>query len=186
MIEGGRQDRAFIDSYCEGWEDFRADIEAADWESLECASGIDRDQLRAVADIYGACERAVFAWGMGMTHHAFGCDNVEYIANLALLRGMVGRRYAGLLPLRGHSNVQGIGTIGVKPVLPEAVFARLEETLETTFPRARGLDTLAALEAAHAGAIDAEGALGRGGAQPDPLQAIPDHHPEPGAPLRRR
>jgi anaerobic selenocysteine-containing dehydrogenase len=91
---------------------------------------------------------------MGMTHHRFGSENVEYIANLALLRGMVGKRYSGLLPLRGHSNVQGIGTIGVKPVLAEEVFTRLENELNITLPRTRGLDTFHALEAAHRGEID--------------------------------
>ena len=63
-----------------------------------------------------------------MTHHLHGVDNVETIANLALLRGMIGKPGAGLLPLRGHSNVQGIGTIGVKPVLADEVFARMEQT----------------------------------------------------------
>ena len=56
--------------------------------------------------------RVVFSWTMGITHHAHGVQNVQAIANLALLRGMVGRPGAGLLPIRGHSNVQGIGIDG--------------------------------------------------------------------------
>ena len=92
---------------------------------------------------------------MGITHHLHGVENVEAIANLALLRGMIGKPAAGLLPLRGHSNVQGIGTIGVKPVLPEDVFQQLEQTLGVQLPTATGMDTLACLQAAHDGAIDA-------------------------------
>ena len=85
------------------------------------ACGVARRQIEALADAYIGAKSAVFAWGMGMTHHVHGVENVEMIVNLALLRGMIGRRHAGLLPLRGHSNVQGIGTIGVKPVLAEDV-----------------------------------------------------------------
>ncbi len=98
---------------------------------------------------------AIFAWGMGITHHRNGVDNVEAIANLALLRGMVGKPSAGLLPLRGHSNVQGIGTIGVKPVLAEDVLTALEQHFEVPLPRHKGLDTLACLRAAEAGEMDA-------------------------------
>ncbi|MCA9792490.1 MAG: molybdopterin-dependent oxidoreductase, partial [Candidatus Eremiobacteraeota bacterium] len=109
---------------------------------------------------YVAKKNVVFAWGMGMTHHVHGVENVEAIANLALLRGMVGRQYAGLLPLRGHSNVQGIGTIGVKPVLAEDVLARIEESFGHALPRSKGLDTMAGLEAAVAGDIDAAVIMG--------------------------
>jgi anaerobic selenocysteine-containing dehydrogenase len=106
---------------------------------------------------------------MGMTHHVHGVENVEAIANLALLRGMIGRRYAGLLPLRGHSNVQGIGTIGVKPVVSEEVFAAMERAFGVTLSRTKGYDTLAGLEAAERGEIDAAVIMGGNlwGATPD-------------------
>ena len=69
-------------------------------------------QLELAAKFYSHSRNAIFAWGMGMTHHEHGVENIEWISNLALMRGMVGKPGAGLLPLRGHSNVQGIGTIG--------------------------------------------------------------------------
>jgi anaerobic selenocysteine-containing dehydrogenase len=97
---------------------------------------------------------------MGMTHHRHGVANVEQIANLALLRGMVGRPNAGLLPLRGHSNVQGIGTIGVKPVLPEDVFRAMEDAFGVSLPRSAGMDTVACLEAAERGEVDVALMLG--------------------------
>jgi anaerobic selenocysteine-containing dehydrogenase len=81
-------------------------------------------------------------------------ENVEQIANLALMRGMVGKRAAGLLPLRGHSNVQGIGTIGVKPVLAEDVMQAMERHFNIPLPKSPGLDTMSAMMAAHAGDID--------------------------------
>jgi anaerobic selenocysteine-containing dehydrogenase len=74
---------------------------------------------------------------------------VEAIANLALLRGMVGRPNAGLLPIRGHSNVQGIGSVGVTPKLKEAIFDRLQSEFGLKLPITAGLDTLACMEAAN-------------------------------------
>ena len=154
LLETAAEDRDFIAAHCDGWEAFHADISATPWEEIEAATGLSAAQIKGVAAVYAQSERAVFAWGMGMTHHRHGSENVEYIANLALMRGMVGKRFAGLLPLRGHSNVQGIGSIGVKPVLSREVFQRIESELGVSLPRSPGLDTLAALEAAQEGRID--------------------------------
>ncbi|HEV7689177.1 MAG TPA: molybdopterin dinucleotide binding domain-containing protein, partial [Hyphomonadaceae bacterium] len=126
-----------------------------EWELVEAATGVGRGEIGAVADAYIAAKSAVFAWGMGMTHHVHGVENIEMIVNLALLRGMIGRPFAGLLPLRGHSNVQGIGTVGVKPVLAEDVFGRMEKHFGIRLSRDAGLDTMASMKAADAGQIDA-------------------------------
>ena len=160
IIEAGACGGAFIDAHTTGSAAFLADIAATAWRDIEAQTGLARADIERVGARYARAKNAVFAWGMGITHHLNGSDNVEYIANLALLRGMVGRPGAGLLPLRGHSNVQGIGTIGVKPVLPEEVLTRMEAAFGTTLPRGKGLDTMAALEAAHAGRIDAAVMMG--------------------------
>lgn len=160
ILEAGAQAADFIDTYCQGFGDFIADITATSWDDVEEATGLPRAQLQDVAKRYAKAKNAVFAWGMGITHHIHGSDAVENIANLALLRGMIGRPGAGLLPLRGHSNVQGIGTVGVKPVLPEQIFQNLENTLGITLPRGPGYDTLAGLEAAERGEIDAAVLMG--------------------------
>ncbi|WP_127142938.1 FdhF/YdeP family oxidoreductase [Pelagibacterium montanilacus] len=169
LLEAGSTDNAFIAAHTSGFEAFRADIATTDWATITEATGIARKEIAHVAQRYGMASNVVFAWGMGMTHHVHGVENVEMIANLALLRGMVGRPNAGLLPLRGHSNVQGIGTIGVKPVLAEEVFARMEEALGITLSRKPGFDTMASLGAAHRGDIDAAVMMGGNlyGASPD-------------------
>lgn len=154
VLEQEGQDKAFISQYCESAEAFIEDIETTPWEDIEQLSGIDRNELLDVAMDYCHSKRTVFAWGMGITHHQHGSENVEYIANLALLRGMVGKVGAGLLPLRGHSNVQGIGTIGVKPVLSAEVFQKMEDELNVSLPQAQGLDTFNALKQAAEGKID--------------------------------
>jgi len=165
----GAEDRAFIATHCSGFEVLAADLAATGWDEITARTALSRDDIERVATRYAERRNVVFAWGMGMTHHVHGTANVEAIANLALIRGMLGRRYAGLLPLRGHSNVQGIGTIGVKPVVSAEVFAAMEKAFGVTLPRERGLDTLACLERAASGGIDAAVIMGGNlwGATPD-------------------
>lgn len=155
LCEQNRIDVDFIAQHTEGFDAFARDLALTSWQSLEAGSGLSADRMRALAQRYAQAERAIFAWGMGITHHLNGVENVEAIANLALLRGMIGKPAAGLLPLRGHSNVQGIGTVGVKPLLPDDVLAHLEQHFNLKLPTREGMDTLACLEAAHAGNIDA-------------------------------
>ncbi len=154
IMQAKHHDLNFIDKHCEDYATFAADIQASSWTKITKACGLSQQQLEQAAAYYAQSERTVFAWGMGITHHQHGSENVEYIANLALLRGMIGKTYSGLLPLRGHSNVQGIGTIGVKPVLPQEVFKQLENQLNISLPTKTGLDTFAGLDAAKNGDID--------------------------------
>ncbi|WP_338720050.1 FdhF/YdeP family oxidoreductase [Devosia sp. XK-2] len=160
VLEQGAADMAFIERHGAGFDAFRADIDALTWEEITTTCGLTRAEIDRVAAAYGRSENVVFAWGMGMTHHVHGVANVEAIANLALLRGMIGKRFAGLLPLRGHSNVQGIGTIGVKPVLARDVLERMEEAFGVTFPEEKGLDTMACMQHAAEGEIDAAVIMG--------------------------
>ena len=155
VLELGAQDTEFLANYSEGYDAFKADIQALSWEEITTRTGLSRDEIETVAKIYAKARSAVFAWGMGITHHVHGVENVETIANLALLRGMIARPGAGLLPLRGHSNVQGVGTVGVKPVLAEDVLQKMEAHFGVTFPTKIGLDTMAGMQAAHDGKIDA-------------------------------
>ena len=155
LVAAGALDQAFIDTYCEDAPAFFADLAAHSAEQLSERCGVAQDRIEAAARLYAGAQNAVFAWGMGMTHHVHGVENIEAIANLALMRGMVGRPGAGLLPLRGHSNVQGIGTIGVKPVLEADVMDRIESAFGITLPAEQGLDTMACMQKAYEGAMDA-------------------------------
>ena len=154
LVELDAVDNKFIQQHTNGFAELIDHVRAQSWEQLSDSCGVDRNAIEQAAALYAKSNKAIFAWGMGITHHLNGVENIEWISNLALLRGMVGSRHAGLLPLRGHSNVQGIGTIGVKPVLSEDVMRRMEAELSITLPETRGLHTLASLEAAAAGDID--------------------------------
>lgn len=160
VLEAGAETQTFMDQYTENSADWRASIEALSWEDITDRCGVPRTDIEIIAKVYAESENAVFAWGMGVTHHLHGVENIEEIAALALLRGMIGRPGAGLLPLRGHSNVQGVGTIGVKPVLAEEVVQRIEARFGVELPNAKGMDTMACMQAADHGDIDAAVIMG--------------------------
>jgi molybdopterin-dependent oxidoreductase alpha subunit len=105
---------------------------------------------------------------MGITHHAHGTASVQSIVNLALLRGMVGKKHAGLLPIRGHSNVQGMGSMAVTPTLKKAVFDRMTDE-GVSVPTTKGYDTLACIQAAQNSDMDFAFCLGGNlyGSNPD-------------------
>jgi molybdopterin-dependent oxidoreductase alpha subunit len=165
----GAEDKTFIENHTAEVHDLTADLDQLSWEQIAANTSISRSDIERVATRYANRQNVVFAWGMGMTHHLHGVENVEAIANLALLRGMIGKRYSGLLPLRGHSNVQGIGTIGVKPIVSEQVFAAMEQAFGIKLSRDKGLDTMAGLESAARGEIDSAVIMGGNlwGATPD-------------------
>ncbi|MEE9129412.1 MAG: FdhF/YdeP family oxidoreductase [Phycisphaerales bacterium] len=147
-IEQGAVDDDFVANYADGWEAFKQHIGSLSWETILDRSGIDRVTIDEVAQLYAASKRTIFCWAMGITHHEHGVENVQMIANLAMTRGMLGRPGCGLLPLRGHSNVQGMGSMGVTPMLKEAVFNRLQDTLNVQLPTTPGMDTLGSILAA--------------------------------------
>jgi len=160
LLERAGAADSFIEQHTEAYAEFAADVAQCSWRELESRTAVTKAEIERVAEIYAQSDAAVFAWGMGLTHHTHGVENIEYLSNLALMRGMIGRVGAGLLPLRGHSNVQGIGTIGVKPVLTDDVFHAMEEHFGVQLPRQPGWDTMAAMQAADANQVDAAVLLG--------------------------
>lgn len=169
VVELGAHDVDYLKNNCQGADEWLAHLAALDWQQIQAKSGVDYSQIEEVARRYAACRNAVFSWTMGITHHAHGVENVQAIANLALLRGMVGKPRAGLLPIRGHSNVQGIGSVGATPELKAALFERLESRFHLRLPTKPGLDTLACIHEAAAGLLKVGVCLGGNlfGSNPD-------------------
>ena len=145
--EAGILDRAFIAAHTNGFEDLAADLRATPWERIEAASGLSRADLATVAGHYARAKSTIVTYGMGITQHATGTQNVRQIANLLLLRGNFGRPGAGICPLRGHSNVQGDRTVGITEKPGEAMLERIAQRFGFTPPRAHGHDAVAAMEA---------------------------------------
>jgi molybdopterin-dependent oxidoreductase alpha subunit len=154
-------DLEFIAAHTSGWEELAAALAAQTWEQLEEASGVIRDQMLRFAEIYAGVRHAVFIWSMGLTQHAFGVENVKGVVNLALARGMIGRPNAGLVPIRGHSGVQGAAEAGSVPDSFPGGFAvneenarRFSELYGAPMPSRPGLSAPEMLDAAGRGALD--------------------------------
>ena len=168
ILDKGQIDSNFVESATEGFEHFKENIQELSWDDIELGSGISRQEIESIGQQYIDAQNVVFGWCMGITHHAHGTASVQSIVNLALLRGMVGKKHAGLLPIRGHSNVQGMGSMAVTPTLKKAVFDRMTD--EGVFvPTTKGYDTLACIQAAQNSDMDFAFCLGGNlyGSNPD-------------------
>lgn len=122
MVANDWIDRGFIDSHTKGFADLLTELDTMSWERLERQAGASRAEMLAFAQMVGAADTAVLVWSMGVTQHSFGEDNVRAIINLGLSKGFVGRPKCGLMPIRGHSGVQGGAEMGAYAgVLPGAI-----------------------------------------------------------------
>jgi molybdopterin-dependent oxidoreductase alpha subunit len=173
LLERGAIAWEFVKAHSDGWQALIAQIESTSWDTIGARCGLSREELENAAARLAACRAVVFAWAMGITHHANGTDNVQAIANTAVLTGNVGRPGAGTMPIRGHSNVQGFGSMGVTVNLREPMRQALEALLGRSLSPVRGYDTRALIDAADRGAVDTLLCLGGNlfGANPDSTQA---------------
>lgn len=141
---GSAIDRKFINEHTNGYTELRAHVRKQSWELLEKSSGVSRERMREFAELLAKSKSGVFVWSMGLTQHRFGTDNISQVANLALLRGFLGREHCGLMPIRGHSGVQGSGEMGADPFsLPggdfdEKTIPRIEKVWGFELPKWQG------------------------------------------------
>jgi formate dehydrogenase major subunit len=140
-------DEAFIAQHTDGFDSFAADIRQTAWDDILAASGLPLAQLERVARIYMQSKAVIACYGMGITQHRCGTDNVQQVANLLFLRGNIGRPGAGICPVRGHSNVQGDRTVGVDEKPKPAFIDRLKQVFAFDPPRAHGHNVVHAVEA---------------------------------------
>jgi len=112
MVGNGWIDRDFVEGHATGFAELAAALDEQPWEELERLSGSSREEMLELARMLAKAETAVLVWSMGVTQHECGEDNVRSIINLALAKGFVGRDRCGLMPIRGHSGVQGGAEMG--------------------------------------------------------------------------
>jgi molybdopterin-dependent oxidoreductase alpha subunit len=163
----------YLKAHTENWQAIVEQARSTDWAKITTTCGVSQVELEQAAAIIGTSLGVVFAWAMGATQHENGVDNIFSIANTALLTGNAGKPGAGTMPIRGHSNVQGFGSMGVTVHLKEAMRSALETLLQRPLSRVPGYDTRALIEAADAGKIDTLLCLGGNvyAANPDLTQA---------------
>ena len=168
-LTGDVLDHAFIAEHCHGFDAFAAAARATTWDAIEAASGLPRADIEAAAAVYATAKSVIGVYGMGLTQHVHGIENVEMMVNLLLLRGNIGRPGAGVCPVRGHSNVQGQRSVGITEKPELAPLDKLQAQYGFEPPRTKGLNTVEACEGILDGSVTAF--IGLGG---NFLRAIPD------------
>ncbi|QHM95616.1 FdhF/YdeP family oxidoreductase [Kosakonia sacchari] len=158
--EPGVIDEAFIRQHTQGFEALKADLDATDWQHILKVSGMERKEIQNIARLYASAERTIICYGMGITQHQYGTQNVQQIANLLLMRGNIGKQGAGICPLRGHSNVQGDRTVGITEIPYPELLDNIEKVFGFKPPRQHGHGAVAAIQAMRDGKVNALLCLG--------------------------
>ena len=159
----------FIAQHTSGFDAFEAKVRATPWEVIESESGLSRAAIEGAAQLYVESERAIGVYGMGLTQHINGFDNIAMLVNLLLMKGNIGRDGTGISPVRGHSNVQGQRTVGITPEADGVPLDRYADLFGFAPPRDNGMNTVETCEALLAGSVKAF--IGLGG---NFLRAIPE------------
>jgi molybdopterin-dependent oxidoreductase alpha subunit len=161
LVEQDWVDHDFIERHTTGWDDVVATLAAQDWGTLERSSGASREQMDQLAETIHAARTGILVWSMGITQHSFGVANVKAIVNLALSQGWLGKEHCGVVPIRGHSGVQGGAEVGAVPdalpggvaVGPEAT-AKFRDLWGFDVPDWKGLRAVDMIDAAYDGDLD--------------------------------
>jgi molybdopterin-dependent oxidoreductase alpha subunit len=153
-------DIAFIEQHTTGLDDFEAKVRNTSWEEIEAASGLTRAVIEGAAQVYVEADRVIGIFGMGLTQHVHGFENVAMLVNMLLLKGNIGRDGTGISPIRGHSNVQGQRTVGISEK-PELVpLDKLAKQFGFEPPREKGMNTVEACHGILSGKVKAFFGLG--------------------------
>jgi formate dehydrogenase major subunit len=147
----GQLDHEFIHTHTVGFEALQQDIEQTPWEDILEQAGVSREEITQAAHTYLRSKKTILCWCMGVTQNKHAVLTIQYLVNLALLKGNIGRVGAGLAPVRGHSNVQGDRTMGIFEKPPVALLDALERVFGFDPPREHGYGTVDAIQAMAAG-----------------------------------
>ncbi|HEY2752173.1 FdhF/YdeP family oxidoreductase [Phenylobacterium sp.] len=153
-------DHDFIAHHTAGFEAFAAYCRGTAWSDIEMVSGLSRLDIEGLARTYAEANAVMGIYGMGLTQHVAGVENVQMVVNLLLLRGNIGKPGAGVCSVRGHSNVQGQRTVGITEKPELAPLDKLQELYGFAPPRHEGLTTVKTCEKMISGEVKAFVALG--------------------------
>lgn len=153
LVEWDALDHDFIDTHSTGFEQWRDHVRAVDWDQVVEVTGLSRELITQAAQMLRGSTRTVYCWAMGLTQHRNGVATIKEVVNLALAQGNLGREGAGLLPVRGHSNVQGDRTMGIWERPPATFLDALQKEFGFDPPRKHGLDVVDSLRAMRDGKV---------------------------------
>ncbi|HXR54751.1 MAG TPA: FdhF/YdeP family oxidoreductase [Acidimicrobiales bacterium] len=153
-------DRDFVESHCEGFEGWADHLRRLDWSAIDRATGLTRDEISEVFELLCRYDRIVVCWAMGLTQHKNSVPTIREIVNVLLARGAIGRRGAGVCPVRGHSNVQGDRTMGIWERPTDSFLDALGSEFGFEPPRHHGFDVVDTIKAMVDGKIEVFIAVG--------------------------
>ena len=155
LVEAGGVDEAFVRDRTAGFEAARDRALDADWSALERESGATRERMQAFAQLLVRRPNAILVWSMGLTQHAHGVRTIKALVNVGLARGLPGRLNRGLVPIRGHSGVQGGAEVGCVPAVDAATSSRWADVWRFPVPAGRGWTAAEMVDHAARGDVDA-------------------------------
>jgi molybdopterin-dependent oxidoreductase alpha subunit len=151
LIESGNVDEIFIDKYTNGYEDYRKIVLESDFSELSDITGIQLQEILDVGEKVSQSKSTIVCWAMGITQHKNSVSTIQEIVNFLLLGGNIGKKGAGVCPVRGHSNVQGDRTVGINHK-PSSIFIdSLEKSTGIRSPEKHGFDSVEAVKAMEKG-----------------------------------
>ena len=154
LIDENGVDEAFVRERTVGFEAARSAALSSEWVDLEAESGTSTDTMRAFAQLLIDRPNAIFVWSMGLTQHANGVETIAALINVGLARGLVGRERRGLVPIRGHSGVQGGAEVGCVPNVDTDTAARWSDVWGFTVNPQRGWTATEMIERSANGDLD--------------------------------
>jgi len=154
LVEIGGVDEAFVRERTAGFEAARDHAVAAGWADLERESGAARDRMEAFARMLVERPNAVFVWSMGLTQHTHGVETIKALVNVGLARGLPGGANRGLVPIRGHSGVQGGAEVGCVPKIDPHTRERWASVWGFEPPARAGWTAAEMIDRAAAGDVD--------------------------------
>jgi molybdopterin-dependent oxidoreductase alpha subunit len=168
-------DKAFIAEHTGGFKALAEDLAKTTWQEITESSGLSYEKISELTRCYEQSEATIISYGLGITQHENGSENIQQLANLLLLKGNMGRKGAGICPLRGHSNVQGDRSVGINEAPNEAFLQALEKRFGFVAPRKHGHSSVESIKAIRDGRSKALFCLGgnMAVAMPDPLVTFP-------------
>ncbi|KQP80277.1 FdhF/YdeP family oxidoreductase [Methylobacterium sp. Leaf117] len=153
-------DTGFIEQHTSGLEEFEAKVRAISWEEIEHESGLSQQIIEGAAQVYVEADRVIGVYGMGLTQHMHGFENVALFVNMLLLKGNIGRDGTGISPVRGHSNVQGQRTVGISEKPDLVPLDKYAAQFGFDPPREKGMNTVEACEGILSGKVKSFFGLG--------------------------
>jgi molybdopterin-dependent oxidoreductase alpha subunit len=140
-------DHQFISDYTKNFEHYKKSVQSASWEELIENSGVQKNQIDRIANVVSQSRGMITCWAMGITQTENAVATIREIVNLHLCRGQIGKKGAGLCPVRGHSNVQGDRTMGIWEKMPKSFHDSLDTHLNFKSPRNHGYDVVETIRA---------------------------------------